>query len=192
MLITSLQQTATVDSTIADAQCEMRTAYYGGAPGMLTSAGVWTVAGAVALRQTPERAVWALFVGGMLIHPLSVVSTKVMGSSGAHSKQNPLGTLALATTFWMIMCLPLAYGVSLRRIEWFFPAMLMIIGGRYLTFSTIFGTRLYWLCGGTLAMAGYLVATINAFPAVGAFVGAAIEAAFAIVIFVQARRTVTV
>lgn len=70
--------------------------------------------------------------------------------------------------------------------------MLMIIGGRYLTFSTIFGTRLYWLCGGTLAMAGYLVATINASPAVGAFVGAAIEAAFAIVIFVQARRTVTV
>ena len=135
---------------------------------------------------------WALFVGGMLIHPLSVVSTKVMGRSGTHSKQNPLGTLALATTFWMIMCLPLAYGVSLRRIEWFFPAMLMIIGGRYLTFSTIFGTRLYWLCGGTLAMAGYLVATINAFPAVGAFVGAAIEAAFAIVIFVQARRTVTV
>ena len=192
MLTTSLQQTATVDSTIADGQCEMRTAYYGGAPGMLTSAGVWTVAGAVALRQTPERAVWALFVGGMLIHPLSVVLTTVMGRSGIHSKQNPLGTLALATTFWMIMCLPLAYGVSLRRIEWFFPAMLMIIGGRYLTFSTIFGTRLYWLCGGTLAMAGYLVATINAFPAVGAFVGAAIEAAFAIVIFVQARRTVTV
>ena len=170
----------------------MRTAYYGGAPGMLTSAGVWTVAGSVALRQTPERAVWALFIGGMLIHPLSVVLTKVMGRSGTHTKQNALGTLALATSFRMIMCLPLAYGVSLRRIEWFFPAMLMIIGGRYLTFSTIFGTRLYWLCGGTLAMAGYLVATINASPAVGAFVGAAIEAAFAIVIFVQERRTVTV
>ena len=50
MLTTSFQQTATVDSTIADGQREMRTAYYGGAPGMLTSAGVWTVAGAVALR----------------------------------------------------------------------------------------------------------------------------------------------
>lgn len=192
MPTTSLKQTATTDNTFADAQREMRTAYYGGAPGMLTSAGVWTVAGAVALWQTPERAVWALFIGGLIIHPLSVIFTKVMGRSGTHSKQNPLGTLALATTFWMIMCLPLAYGVSLRRIEWFFPAMLMIIGGRYLTFSTIFGTRLYWLCGGTLAMAGYLVATINASPAVGAFVGAAIEAAFAIVIFVHARRTVMV
>lgn len=191
MTTTSLGQTATPDTTFVDAQREMRTAYYGGAPGMLTSAAVWMVAGVVALRQSPERAVWALFIGGMLIHPLAVVLTKVIGRSGSHSKHNPLGMLALATTFWMIMCLPLAYGVSLRRLEWFFPAMLMVIGGRYLTFPTIFGTRLYWWCGGTLATAGYILATINASPAGGAFAGAAIEATFAIVIFMNTRRTAT-
>ncbi|WP_310572258.1 hypothetical protein [Gemmatimonas sp.] len=180
--------TASLTTSISDAQLEMRLAYFGGAPGMLTSALVWMTAGFVALRQTPERAVWALFIGGMLIHPLSVVLTKALGRSGTHGPHNPLGTLALATTFWMILCLPLAYGVSLHRIEWFFPAMLLVIGGRYLTFSTVFGTRIYWLCGGTLALAGYAAAAAKASPVIGAFAGAAIEAAFALVIFVRARR----
>lgn len=180
--------TASVRTTIADFQHEMRRAYYGGAPGMLTSALVWMTAGFVALLQTPERAVWALFIGGMLIHPLSILLTKALGRSGTHSAHNPLGTLALATTFWMILCLPLAYGVSRQHIEWFFPAMLLVIGGRYLTFSTVFGARIYWLCGGTLALAGYAVAAAKASPVIGAFTGAAIEATFALVIFVRARR----
>lgn len=180
--------TASISPSISDAQHEMRHAYFGGAPGMLTSALVWMTAGVVALRQTPERAVWALFIGGMLIHPLSVLLTKALGRSGVHSRHNPLGTLALATTFWMILCLPLAYGVSLQRIEWFFPAMLLVIGGRYLTFSTVFGARIYWMCGGALAIAGYAVAATKASPVIGAFTGAAIEAAFAVVIFARARR----
>ena len=174
--------------TIADAQREMRFAYFGGAPGMLTSATTWLVAGLVCLLASPGRAVWALFIGGMLIHPVSVLFTKAMGRSGKHSKGNPMGSLALATTFWLVLSCPLAYSVSLLRIEWFFPAMLFVIGGRYLTFSTIFGTRIYWVCGAALALAGYALGRVNAAPELGAFTGAATEAAFATAIFVATRR----
>jgi len=175
-------------TTIADAQREMRVAYYGGAPGMLASAAVWLTAGIVSLRVAPERAVWFLFIGGMLIHPVSVLLTQAIGRSGKHSPSNPLGSLALATTFWMVVSLPLAYGVSLLRIEWFFPAMLFIIGGRYLTFSTIYGSRIYWACGAALVLAGYALGRSNAAPALGAFTGAALETAFATAIFVTAHR----
>ena len=175
-------------TTIADAQREMRFAYYGGAPGMLTSAAVWLTAGIVSLLVSPERAVWSLFIGGMLIHPISVLLTKVMGRSGKHTPGNPLGSLALATSFWLVLSLPLAYSVSLLRIEWFFPAMLFVIGGRYLTFSTIFGARIYWACGAALALAGYALGRANATPEFGAFTGAALEAAFATAIFFTARR----
>jgi hypothetical protein len=174
--------------TVADAQREMRYAYYGGAPGMLTSAAAWLVAGLVARLQSPERAVWALFIGGMLIHPVAVLFTKALGRPGKHSRDNPLGGLALATTFWLILSLPLAYAVSQVRTEWFFPAMLFVIGGRYLTFSTIFGTRVYWACGGALALAGYALGRFNVAPDLSAFAGAAVEAAFAAAIFVTARR----
>ncbi|GAB3383704.1 DUF7010 family protein [Lysobacter fragariae] len=175
-------------TTIAQAQGDMRFAYYGGAPGVLTSATVWLVAALVSLQVSPERAIWTLFVGGMLIHPVAVLLTKAIGRPGNHRRGNPLGSLALASTFWLVMSLPLAYVVSRFRIDWFFPAMLLVIGGRYLTFSTMFGTRLYWACGGALALAGYWLARTSATPTMGAFTGAAIEAFFAIMIFVAARR----
>ncbi|MBI2382409.1 MAG: hypothetical protein HYV16_16795 [Gammaproteobacteria bacterium] len=178
----------TASTSIAAAQHEMRHAYLGGAPGMLVSALAWLVAGLVALRVSPERAVWALFIGGMLIHPVSLLLLKLLGRPAKHSPGNPFGTLALASTFWMLLCLPLAYGVSLLRLEWFFPAMLFVIGGRYLTFSTMFGMRLYWACGAVLAGAGYALAKMQAAPALGAFSGAAIEALFALALFAGMRR----
>ena len=174
--------------TIADAQREMRFAYYGGAPGMMTSAAVWLTAGVIARLQSAERAVWALLIGGMLIHPVAVLATRLLGRPGKHSAGNPLGALALATTFWLILSCFLAYGVSLLRIEWFFPAMLFVIGGRYLTFSTLFGTRIYWACGGVLVAAGYALASVKAAPALGAFAGAAIECSFALALFAASRR----
>ena len=179
-----------ISMTIADAQRDMRFAYTGGAPGIFTSATVWLIAAIVATVVSPERAIWALFIGGMFIHPVSVLLTKVIGQSGKHSTSNPLGSLAMATTFWMILMMPLAYVASRQRIEWFFPAMLFIIGGRYLTFSTIFGNRTYRLCGAALAIAGVALGLVTASPEIGAFSGAAIEAVFAVTIFITSRREI--
>ena len=171
-----------------EAQQEMHNAYYGGAAGMLVSAVAWYAAAAVALQMSVQNTVWALFIGGMLIHPVSVLLTKALGRTGKHSPNNPLGGLAIACTFWLIFSLPLAYVVSLHRIELFFPAMLLIIGGRYLTFATLFGTRIYWLCGMALALSAYGLASQNATPIFGALTGAVIETIFGLVIFVSARK----
>jgi len=78
--------------------------------------------------------------------------------------------------------------VALHRIAWFFPAMLLVIGGRYLTFHLLFGLRVYWLLGLTLAAAGYLLGTSLAAPVVSAFVGASIEALFAAYILIGNAR----
>jgi hypothetical protein len=165
--------------TFAAAQQDMRTAYLGGAPGMFVSGCVWAVAGLVCLRRPPQTAVWALYAGGVLIHPLSVLLVRALGRTGRHTPGNPLGALAMATTFWMILMLAPAYGIALWRIELFFPAMLFVIGGRYLTFATLFGRKLFWVCGAVLALAGYGLAALHAAPAAGAFAGAGIEIAFA-------------
>jgi hypothetical protein len=175
-------------TTVNDAQEEMRSAYFAGAPGVLASATVWLVAGFVSLRISPRDAVWALFIGAMFIHPVAVLMTKAIGRSGKHAPGNPFGTLALASTFWLILSCPLAYIVSIFRIEWFFPAMLFVIGGRYLIFSTMFGTRIYWVCGLSLAAAGFALARIFASPTLGAFTGSAIEAIFAAILFARFHR----
>jgi hypothetical protein len=166
----------------------MRSGYLGGAPGVLVSGLVWAVAGCVATWISPQRAVWALFIGGVFIHPVAVLLTRLLGRAGRHAAGNPLGALAMATTFWMIMMLPLTYGVSLLRIELFFPAMLFVIGGRYLCFQTLYGNRLYWIIGAVLALAGYGLAQLNAPAAVGGFAGAVIEIVFAGLLLAGTRR----
>ena len=89
----------------------------------------------------------------MFIHLVSVLLSKVLGLSGSHTNGNPLGNLAMEGTIFMIMCLPLAYGLSLQHTEWFFQGMLLIIGGRYLTFASIYDFRSYWVLGAVLGVA---------------------------------------
>ncbi len=126
----------------------------------------------------------------MFIHPVAVRLNKAIGRPGQRSRGNPFGPLAMASTFWLILSLPLAYSLSLLRIDWFFPAMLLVIGGRYLTFSSIYGLRIYWACGAALALAAYLLVQIHATPGLAAITGAAIEALFAAAIFASNRREI--
>ncbi|MGY3266686.1 DUF7010 family protein [Lysobacter sp. HA35] len=173
---------------LQQAQADMRRAYYGGATGMIASATAWLAAGCVAWRGAPTTAVWTLLIAGMFIHPAAMLLSRVIGRSGTHAKGNPLGRLAGASTFWLIFSLPLAYAASRLHIEWFFPAMLLVIGGRYLTFDTLYGKSLYWPCGLVLAAAGFALGRMFATPALAAFVGGGIEFAFAIVIALREQR----
>lgn len=176
-------------STLADAQQDMRHGYFSGAPGMFASALVWLAAGVTAARSTPERAIAVLFFGGMAIHPIGVVLAKVLGRPGAHTRGNPLGALALEATGLLLLGFPLAYAASKAQVHWFFPAMLLVIGGRYLTFATLYGRRVYWACGGTLAIAAFLLVQSSAPMAWGGFAGAAVEGIFALALFLQERTT---
>ncbi|HVK79091.1 MAG TPA: hypothetical protein VM915_00630 [Verrucomicrobiae bacterium] len=170
------------------AQLDMRRGYVSGAGGILASSLAWAAAAATAILVSPAQSVWVLFIGGMLIHPAGLVICKLVGASGGHEKANPLGALAGATTLWLIFSLPLVYVAHLQRMEWFFPAMLLVIGGRYLTFATIYGMRLYWALGLTLAGAAIALVLLKANAQIGAVTGSAIELVFAIAALVLHAR----
>jgi hypothetical protein len=165
-----------------DAQRDMRDAYFAGGPGMLASALAWAVAGGVTVHVSARAGVLALFAGGMLIHPVGVLLCRLLGRSGRHDPRNPLGPLTLENTGWLLFSLPLAFAVSLLNMGWFFPAMLLVIGGRYLTFHTVYGLRLYWVCGAVLALAAYGLAAAKAPPHLAALAGAALETVFALLL----------
>lgn len=162
-------------------QTEMRRAFLDGAPGMLVSAAVWLTAGGMHLRTGATAAMWTLLVGGMFIHPLSLVVLKLMRRS-ASAPGNPLMSLALATTVWLITGCLLAYGLSTANSAWFFPAMLLVIGVRYLAFQLLYGRREYLLCGGALMLAGCASVWLHVAPAVPAFAGGVIEVIFGVLL----------
>jgi hypothetical protein len=176
---------------IVDAQKDMRDAYYGGATGALASGLAWFVAALVAVFYSPNKAIVAMYVGGIFIFPVSVIFSKLMGRSGKHSAINPLGKLALESTVLMIACLPLAFVASLYKIEWFFPALLLIIGGRYFIFSTLYGLIIYWLFAISLVVAAIILVKAEASFSVGGFAGALIEIIFSVFLAIAVRRSLT-
>jgi len=176
--------------TVIEAQSDMRAGYCSGAAGILASGLAWSAAAAIAALVSPGRAVWVLLVGGALIHPVSLLLCRWLGAPGVHAKGNPLAPLAAASTFWLIFSLPLAYGLGLQKPGWFFAAMLLVIGGRYLVFATLYGMRLYWALGLVLAAVGFASGWLGAPAMPVALAGAAVELAFAVAGIVQHRKWV--
>lgn len=174
--------------TIRQSQHDMRLGYAAGTIGIFVSGTVWLVAALTSISGSPKQAIWVLLIGGALIYPLSVLLSKAVGVKGQHHPQNPLGGLAMEGTFFMLMCIPLAYVLSFQQAEWFFQGMLLIIGGRYLTFATLYGTRLYWLLGGALGVAAYLLFALRASAFVSALTGSLTEIGFGILILLAYRR----
>ena len=175
-------------NTLARAQTDMCKGYANGSIGIIVSGLIWLISAAVAYQYSANTAVWSFLIGGMFIHPVSVLLCKMIGLSGSHTKGNPLGNLAMEGTIFMIMCLPIAFGLSLQYVEWFFQGMLLIISGRYLTFSSIYGIRFYWILGAVLAVAAYLL-FYNRVQSFGTLLtGSLIEISFGLFMFLSFRR----
>lgn len=168
----------TIQDSIALAQEDMRIAYGNGAIGALVSGTIWVVASVIVHYSSAMYGMWALFFGGMLIQPLSMAVLKLLGFRGSHHKSNPLGKLALEGTVFMLLCIPLAFLLANQYVSLFFLAMMLIIGGRYLTFNSIYGLKTYWLFGGVLAMSAFLLFYFGVGPGVAALTGGIIEILF--------------
>ncbi len=169
------------------AQHDMRRAYIGGSTGVLISGLVWCIAGWVALISSQQNSMYALFIGGIFIHPASVLLDKILKATGSHNPKNPLGKLAFESTVILFVGLFLAFTVAKIKVEWFYPIMLMTIGVRYLTFQTLFGMRTYWILGFTLMLAGALCVVFKAPFVYGAFIGGGTEIAFSLLLFKQSK-----
>uniref|UniRef100_UPI0031398347 DUF7010 family protein n=1 Tax=Marinimicrobium sp. C2-29 TaxID=3139825 RepID=UPI0031398347 len=163
----------------------MNNAYYFGIPGIISSGSIWLLAGMVSLLHSPNAGVATLIFGGTLIFPISVLLCKALGRSGKHSKGNPLAPLAIEGTLWMLLSIPVALGAAFYKLEWFFPAMLLVIGGRYLTFNTMYGNRVFWTFGASLVATAFILVVLDAPVYVGGLAGGIIELFFTAVLFVR-------
>lgn len=173
--------------TLQDHQSDMRAGYLCGAPGLFVSGTVWLIAGAVAALGGAPRGAWTLLLGGMLIFPVAVGVTKLLGHAGRHTAGNPLGVAAVEGTVWFVAGIAVAFVVGLARVELFFPAMLLLIGGRYLTFQTLYGLRFYWGCGAVLVGVGFAAAFLRVPPPWVAAAGGIVEIVGGVVVLRMGR-----
>lgn len=173
---------------LAEAQHDMRDGYANGAIGIIVSGIVWSLSSLSIHFYSSSKGIWTLIIGGMFIFPAGMLMTKLLGIRGSHHNDNPLGKLAMEGTVWMILCIPLAYGLSLQKTEWFFQGMMLIIAGRYLTFATIYGMRLYWGLAGLLVVGAYLLFSMRASDFTSALTGGIIEITVGIAFYLIFRN----
>ena len=164
---------------IADAQREIRQGYIGGFMGQLVSGVLWLV--------TAAFATWAR--RGQQSSSSSSAACSSSRSPGLalrrsvialRSLRDPLNGLAMQVAFTLPLSLPVVGAAALYRLDWFFPAFMVILGAHYLPFVFLYGMRLFAVLCAFLASAGLGLA-LYAPPSfsAGAWVTAGLPLAFA-------------
>ncbi len=174
-----------------ESQNDMRQAYLDGSTGVSSSGIVWCLAGVIGVYYSPVSSMLTLFLGGMFIFPLSILFSKLLGSTGKHSQDNVLNKLAFENLGILFGGLFIAFVSSQYNSALFYPIMLIIIGARYLTFQTLYGLKIYWALGVMLMASGICIAALSLSFVVGAFVGCMIEITFAIIIHQLSKQDVS-
>ena len=144
------------------AQSNMRQNYINGGPGVLVSGLAWIAAAIAAHIAGSQIGMLTLFIGGMLIVPVSgVIEKRLKGDVSAPDKG--LMRLALLTLPLLFGGLFLGYVMSVQNAALFFPIVAFAIGLRYLVFSRIYGRKAFIVLG-TLLIATGIIGYFNAPP----------------------------
>ena len=143
---------------IQDAQSEMRSVYDCGFWGQLLFSLVWLVSAALGTWVTPKSSILAVTVVGFFIFPLVKLMLRLQGRRTSVSRENPLNSLAMQTAFVLPFSMLLLAPVGHYRLNWFFPALMVLVGAHYLPFATLYGTRMFLFLAGILMASGLVVA----------------------------------
>ncbi len=143
---------------INDAQKEMRSHFVGGFYGQLVSGILWLVSASLATWSSPRASITTLVAGGFFIFPLVVLLVRVSGVKERLSADNSLRELGMQVAFVLPASMPLLVPVGLYRLNWFFPAMMILLGAHYLPFVFLYGMRMFAILAALLVGGGILIA----------------------------------
>ncbi|OLB25261.1 MAG: hypothetical protein DMG41_10060 [Acidobacteria bacterium] len=130
---------------IQDAQREVRSVYVGGFWGQLVASVIWMMSAALGTWVTPKASILTIVIGGFFIFP-------------ALSRENPFNSLAMQVAFVLPLSMLLLVPVGLYRLNWFFPALIVLVGAHYLPFASLYGTRMFLFLSAILVAVGVLFA----------------------------------
>jgi hypothetical protein len=142
---------------ISDAQRDVRKVFLGGFAGQLVSSGVWFLSAALATWHSSRSAIIALVFGGMFIFPLTQLLLRLMGRPASLAKGHPMNALGMQVAFTVPLALPLIAATTAYRLNWFYPAFMIVVGSHYLPFIFMYGMRQFGFLAALLIGAGIVI-----------------------------------
>lgn len=140
------------------AQKEMQRAFLGGFAGQLVSGLIWLAASLVSVLSSPSYGMAVLFFGSMGIFPLTQGVLRILGRPAKVSPENGLWFLGSQVAFTVPLNFLLVGAASLYRLEWFFPAAMIVVGTHYLPFVTLYGMKMFAALATILVFGGVGIA----------------------------------
>lgn len=124
---------------IKAAQQDVRNTFMHGSVGQAVSGVIWLASAVLGTWVGERSAIFLLVVGGAFIFPLTQLTLRLLGRSGALPKGHPMNQLATQVAFIVPFSLPLIGAASLYNINWFYPAFMLAVGTHYLPFMFLYG-----------------------------------------------------
>ena len=143
---------------ILDAQREVRSVYIGGFWGQLVTSVIWLASATLGTWVTPKASIVTVFIGGFFIFPITQVLLRLSGRRASVSRENPFNSLAMQIAFVLPLSMLLLVPVGLYRLNWFFPALIVLVGAHYLPFASLYGMRMFLFLSAILVAVGVVVA----------------------------------
>lgn len=143
---------------IQDAQREVRSVYIGGFWGQLVSSIIWLASAAVGTWVSPKASILTAVIAGFFIFPLTQMMLRLSGRPARVSEGNSFHFLGMQVAFVRPFSMLLLVPAGLYRLNWFFPALMILLGAHYLPFATLYGMRMFLFLAGILLGAGVVIA----------------------------------
>jgi hypothetical protein len=143
---------------IQDAQREVRFVYIGGFVAHLVLSVIWLVSASLGTWVTPKASILAVIIGGFFSFPLTQMMLRLSGRRASVGRGNPFHWLGMQIAFVLPLSMLLLVPVGHYRLNWFFPALMVLVGAHYLPFATSFGMRMFLFLAGILIAVGVVIA----------------------------------
>lgn len=143
---------------IQDAQREVRFNAIGGFWGQLFYSILWLTSAALGTWITPKASIATIVIGGFFGFPFVQMMLRLSRRRASTSRENPFHWLGMQIAFVLPFSMLLLVPVGLYRLNWFFPALMILLGAHYLPFATSFGMRMFLFLAGILLAEGIVVA----------------------------------
>ena len=143
---------------IVDAQREVRFRWSGGFYGQAVSGVIWLVSASFASWGSPRTAIAVLVIGGFFIFAITELLVRTVGSRLKLDSRNLLPQLGMQVAFVLPFSMPLLLPVSRYDLNWFYPALMILLGAHYLPFVFLYGMRMFAALAASLLGGGIIIA----------------------------------
>lgn len=174
-----------------DQHAEYRRCHFGGAVYLVIEGVLWLISASLGAASQIPAAMLVLIVGGMFIHPMAVLGSRVikLPSPAASNRLSILNT-------WMALTIPLGLPLVFMATKAghdniFFPAFAVLVGAHWLPFAYIYSMASFLVIAPLLVLAGIFFGffSIYSFSACGYFAGG-VHLFFAAIQYFAVRREI--